>query len=82
MIARIVERIEDHGGDVVVRTAAAAIPKELRATAFAVVFDVMLSDGWAKWNEKRFANELQALLDIDDDAAARIMDVIGTKNAG
>jgi tellurite resistance protein len=82
MIAKIVERIEDHGGDVVVRTAAAAIPKELRATAFAVVFDVMLSDGSAKLNEKHFASELQSLLDIDDDTAARIMDVIRTKNAG
>ena len=82
MIAKIVERIEDHGVDVVVRTAAAAIPKELTATAFAVVFDLMLSDGWARWNESRFAGELQALLDIDDETAARIMDVIRIKNAG
>ena len=82
MISKIVERIEDHGVDMVVRTAAAAIPKELTATAFAVVFDLMLSDGWAKWNESRFAGELQALLGLDDDTAARIMDVIRIKNAG
>ncbi len=82
MIAKIIQRIEDHGGDAVVRTAAAAIPKELAATAFAVVFDLMLSDGWAKWNEIRFAGDLQALLHIDDDTAARIMDVITIKNAG
>jgi uncharacterized tellurite resistance protein B-like protein len=82
MLAKIVKRIENQGGDVVVRTAAAAIPRELTATAFAVVFDLMLSDGWAKWNESRFADELQALLDIDDETAARIMDVIRIKNAG
>ena len=82
MIARIVERFEDHGGDAVVQLAAAAIPKELRATAFAVVFDLMLSDGQVRQNEKRFATKLQVLLNIDDDAAARIMDVITLKNTG
>ena len=33
----------------------------------------------ASKNEKRFATKLQVLLNIDDDAAARIMDVITLK---
>jgi hypothetical protein len=66
----------------VVRAAAAAIPKELGATAFALTIDLMRSDGRLTANGQRFADELRGLLHVDAKAAARIVDVLTIRNAG
>lgn len=76
------ERIKQQGIVDVVRAAAAAIPKELGATAFAVAVDLMLSDGRLTPNEQRFADELRGLPNVDQATAARVTDVLTIKNAG
>jgi uncharacterized membrane protein YebE (DUF533 family) len=76
------ERIQEHGIPSVVRAAAAIVPKELRATAFALAIDLMLSNGHLSAEEQGFADDLRTLLDVEQDTATRIIDVLRTKNAG
>ena len=76
------ERIQAQGVDGVVRAAAAAIPAELGATTFAAAVDLMLADGGLTASELRFAETLPALLKVDAEMAARIVEVLTIKNAG
>ena len=76
------ERINEHGVPSIVQAAAAIVPKELCATAFAVAIDLMMSDGRLSPKEERFADELRTHLNVERDTATRIIDVLRTKNAG
>lgn len=76
------ERIKEHGVPSVVQAAATFVPKELRATAFALAVDLMLSDGRLGPKEESFANTLRTLLNLERDSATSILDVLRTKNAG
>ncbi|HQZ38025.1 MAG TPA: tellurite resistance TerB family protein [Vicinamibacterales bacterium] len=82
MFTTAAERIKEQGTDHVIRGAAATIPKELAATAFAVAVDLMLSDGGLTANEQHFADELRGMLNVDREMAAKIVDVLTIKNAG
>ena len=76
------EHIRDHGVPSVIQAAAAIVPKELRATTFALAIDLMLSDGRMSPKEEGFADDLRTLLNVECDAATKIIDVLRTKNAG
>ena len=76
------DRLKEQGTEDVVRAAAVAIPPELGATAFAAVVDLMLSDGGLTASELRFAETLPALLNVNPEMAARILEVLAIKNAG
>jgi hypothetical protein len=82
VFTKAADRIKTHGVPTVVQAAAAGVPAELRPTAFAVAVDLMLSDGQLSPKEERFGDELRALLKVERDTAARIIDVLRTKNAG
>lgn len=82
MFTHAAERINEQGIEDVVRAAAAMIPTELRATAFALVVDLMLSDGRLMSSEPEFADELRGLLKLDLATTAKIVDVLTIKNAG
>lgn len=76
------KRIKQDGVPRVVQAAAATVPEQLRATTFAVAIDLMLSDGPLNPKEEGFADELRTLLNVERDAAMRIIDVLLTKNGG
>jgi uncharacterized membrane protein YebE (DUF533 family) len=82
VVGAAVERIKQDGLSAVVKRAAAAIPKTLAATMFAVAVDLMLADGLLSDKEESFTDELRALLNVETDEAAKIVDVLRTKNAG
>jgi tellurite resistance protein len=82
VFATAAERVSTHGVASVVPAAVAIIPKELRDTTFAVAIDLMLSDGRLSPKEEAFVEELRTLLNVERDAAARIVDVLLIKNAG
>ncbi len=82
VFATAAERIKEQGTPSVVQAAAAVVPRELGATTFAVAVDLMLSDGRLSPREEGFADELRTLLSVERDTAARIVDVLSTKNAG
>jgi hypothetical protein len=63
------------------RRAARTIPARLRASAFAVVADLLLADGKLESSERRFLERLGADLKLDPDAARGIVGVVVIKNS-
>jgi tellurite resistance protein len=64
----------------VVQRAANVIPPRLRASAFAVLVDLLLADGKLEAKERRFLRELGAGLKLTPEAVTQILDVVGIKN--
>ena len=81
MFASVVKRIDERGSDLV-GLAAAAVPVDLRATAFAMAVDLLLADGRWTRSEEHFAGEIQTLLGVDDELATKVVDILTLKNAG
>ena len=79
MIERVVYRPSDSDGSLV-REATAALPADLRGTAFAVGIDVLLADGRLRDSELQFAEELRRLLRVRRSVARKVLGVLGTKN--
>lgn len=59
-----------------------AIPKELKATAFAVTADLMFADGTVAAEERKVLEQIQRALGVDDALALKIVEVIQIKNMG
>jgi hypothetical protein len=74
------ERIKEHGVASVVQAAATFVPKELLATPFAAAIDLVLSDEQMSPKEEGFADNLGTLLNVERDAATKVIDVLHTKN--
>jgi uncharacterized tellurite resistance protein B-like protein len=79
--AKVMRRISRHGSETIVEKAAAAIPRGLRATVYAKMVDLLLSDGRTPLEEQLFASRIQRLLGIDDHTAAMVNQVLAVKNA-
>lgn len=77
---RALDLIARHGLGAVLSACAAAIPRELRATAFALATDLVLSDGRLGSRESTLLDELQGTLGIADDLARKIIEVLLIKN--
>ena len=79
---RAIRLLTDYGLPAVLVACAKAIPVDLRPTTFALATDLVLADGRIGDREKIFIDELQAVLDIDDATARKIVDVLLIKNRG
>jgi len=84
IVGKLIEDMRDLAGAsdaraVTVR-AAKALPTRIRPSAFAVVTDLLLADGTLQRSERRFLRELGSQLQMDQDTARRIVDVIVLKN--
>ncbi len=81
LFAAVVKRMNERKNDMV-GLAAAAVPTDLRATAFAMAVDLLLADGRWSRSEERFAGEIQALLGVDDELSTKVVEALTLKNAG
>jgi uncharacterized tellurite resistance protein B-like protein len=81
VVDRVFQLIAAHGPGPIVALASKALPAELRAPAFAVAVDLVLADGQASPEERKFIDSLQSLLQIPDEEAIKIIDVIIVKNS-
>jgi len=71
------------GGPIkLIEAAAPKISDTLKLTVFANAVDFVLSDGFAHDKEKSLLETLQNLLNIDNENASKIMEVIIIKNKG
>jgi tellurite resistance protein len=59
-----------------------SLPKELRETAFAVATDLALADGELGGKEKEILTKIQQIMEIPEDKAVTIIEVILIKNKG
>ncbi len=76
--SKIVERMRR--SDTVLRDACAALPPEMRLSAFIHALDLVLADGELNQDEAVFLDELSRNLDLDRDDVERVADVIVEKN--
>lgn len=79
---RLLSVLKRDGVEALLEKATAALPTELRETVFANACDIVLADGVAEDDEKQFLNELRRKLEIADNRALTIVQVMVIKNKG
>jgi tellurite resistance protein len=82
MIQRLLDQIQEKGYEVVMQSAIAKLPGNLKDTAFAVATDIILSDGDLADEEEELLNALYNALGIEEEMATKIIDVMLIKNKG
>ncbi len=68
--------VERQGVEALLPSCAAVVPDDLRAPLFALAVELVFADGRIAEREKRFVDALQAALDIADDTATKIVEVL------
>jgi len=82
MINNLLGIIERQGVDTVLNAAISVLPHDLEETAFAVATDIILADGEITEEEETLLNHLYQVLEISEDTATKIVDVMLIKNRG
>jgi len=78
----LVESLKKHGPNELITSAKSALPPNLAGTAFAIAVDLVFSDGTVSAQEQAFVDDLRRILEIPDDLALKIVEVITLKNQG
>lgn len=82
MIERLLGILQREGVDVLFNAALATLPAELKDTVFAVATDIVLADGEVTEEEEKLLNDLYRALEISEETAVKIIDVMLIKNKG
>ncbi|MDJ0800901.1 MAG: tellurite resistance TerB family protein [Calothrix sp. MO_167.B12] len=86
VIRRIFDKLcgitKRQGSDNLIKNAIGSLPNHLHDTVFAVAADLVLADGEVTEEEENILNYLYTNLDIPDDKARNIVDVMIIKNKG
>jgi hypothetical protein len=78
----LLDRLKQEGPGILVSEAKAALPQEMRETAFAIATDLVLSDRTVTPQEQAFLEDLYRILDIPSATAQQIVQVMTIKNRG
>ncbi len=82
MFDRLLSTLQRQGADTLLGAAIVSLPYELRETAFAVTTDIVLADGDVTAEEEDFLNQLYRALEISEEIAVKVIDVMLIKNRG
>lgn len=82
MIDRLFSQIKEQGYDKLMESAIAQLPKDLRETVFAIATDITLADGELSDEEENLLNALYSSLEIEEEMANKIIEVMFIKNKG
>jgi uncharacterized tellurite resistance protein B-like protein len=82
MIDRLLSILQRKGADTLLGAAISALPHELQETVFAVTADIVLADGEVTEEEEEFLNQLYRALEIPEETALKIIEVMLIKNRG
>jgi tellurite resistance protein len=80
LIERTKRRLAEQDAAEVVEQAARTVPARLRASAFALVTDLLLADGTMDVHERAFLRDLAATFGLARGASARIVEALLVKN--
>ncbi|MDX2232067.1 MAG: tellurite resistance TerB family protein [Leptolyngbyaceae cyanobacterium bins.349] len=80
MIDKLFGLLKREGSSALFAAAKSSLPYELAPSAFAVATDLILADGVVTDEEQSFLNQLYEALDIPDDVAVKIVEVMMIKN--
>ncbi|TAN88165.1 MAG: Tellurite resistance protein TerB [Phormidium sp. SL48-SHIP] len=81
-IDRLMGVIQRQGPEALLSAAVATLPHDLYETTFAITTDIILADGEVSPEEEVLLNELHQLLNIPDELAVQIINVMIIKNRG
>jgi len=79
---RLLRILKASGPGALVTKAKDVLPHELRETAFACAVDIALADGVLEESEKTLLEDLQQALNVPENIAATIVQVMMIKNRG
>ncbi|GCL51028.1 hypothetical protein NIES3804_26020 [Microcystis aeruginosa NIES-3804] len=86
VIGRLFDRLcailSRQGAQVLLNMAIDSLPHDLYETAFAVTADLILADGEVSSEEENLLNKLYKILEIPEQMAIKIIDVMIIKNKG
>lgn len=82
LFERLLRLLHQEGPEQLAELAQEALPETLRPTAFALSLDVALADGVITDEEKKMIQHLRITLNIDEELALKIADVMLIKNRG
>lgn len=82
MFDKLLSILQREGLEVLFNAAIDALPHDLKETAFAVTTDIVLADGQVTSEEEKLLNDLYRALEIPEDLAVKIIDVMLIKNKG
>lgn len=82
MLDNLLGLMRRDGPAVLMKHAKASLPHNLRPTVFAIATDLVLTDGTVTDAEQAFLQELYQILDISDEMALSIVEVMKIKNQG
>jgi hypothetical protein len=82
MLDNLLSQLKQYGPNQLISRAKPALPEDLRDTAFAVATDLVLSDRTVTQQEQAFLDDLYRILEIPDEAALKIVQVMTIKNRG
>jgi tellurite resistance protein len=73
---------QKHGSGWLLSKAAEVMPSDLRQTAFAIAADLVFADGSIESDEESALEAIQSAMQVPDDLAAKIIEVLVIKNRG
>ena len=79
---KLIKVARNDGVDKLIEMSSTTIRPELKQTAFALAADLLMADGNVAPEEKKFLEKIQKNLDVHDDVAVKIVEVIAIKNRG
>lgn len=82
MLDRLMGYLQKHGATWLLAKATEALPTELRDTAFATVVDLVFADGFVEPAERQLLEKVQRDLQVSDELAIKILEVVSIKNRG
>ncbi len=82
MFDRVLNTMKKQGAGALIAAAKETLDPEQKETAFAMAADLMLADGVVDDEEKKLLDDLQKALEIKDDLALKIAEVMVIKNRG
>ena len=80
MFDKIFRILRNEGPSALVSASVAGLPEDLKLTAFACAVDIALADGVVEEEEKQVINQLAEALQISEQIAVRIIEVLIIKN--
>jgi uncharacterized tellurite resistance protein B-like protein len=82
LMDKLIGLLKRHGHRELLSRAYKGLPEDLRLTAFAVCTDLVFADGTIQDEEKQTLEDIQSSLQIPEQQAIQIIEVIQVKNRG
>ncbi len=82
LFEKLLNILRNQGVDTLLASAPGILPPELRDTAFAMAADLVLADSVETDDEEAFLEKLRSSLEVAEDLAQKIVEVMLIKNRG